>query len=380
MFSLLEPSRKSLSARRRLALAAAVSLLVCTGIAAAPAAESAPPPTGSHGKPDTGTVLRVKVHSKALTGNLEGDSPNRDVSIYLPPGYRPNGATRYPVLYMLHGFTQTDLSYFAPDASTNIPASADRTLADGTSEKMIIVTPNAMTVHGGSNYSSGVTTGDWETFISDELVAYVDSHYRTIRDRKARGIAGHSMGGYGALRIGMRHPDVFSSLYVLSSCCIDQNSNIPDTPEEIAAIQDYTAHPENYPDGPPSNIRTAVAAAAAWAPNPAKPPLYFDSPFVDDELDPQVFARMTANRPLAMVDQYIGTLRKQNIAFDVGNADRNIAANLTRLDATLTAYGVEHTFEVYEGNHGNRIPERFETEVLPYFSDVLQRADRHRRG
>jgi enterochelin esterase-like enzyme len=376
MTSLLELSQKP-RPRKRLALAAALSMVFGAGIAAAPAALSAAPQTGRPTASDTGTVQRVKVHSKALTGNLEGDSPNRDVSIYLPPGYRAGGDTRYPVLYMLHGFTQTDLSYFAPDASTNIPALADKTLANETSRDMIIVTPNAMTVHGGSNYSSGATTGDWETFVSDELVAYVDSRYRTIRDRKARGIAGHSMGGYGALRIGMKHPDIFSSLYVMSSCCIDQNSNIPDTPEEIAAIQDYTANPENYPDGAPSNIRTAVAAAAAWAPNPEKAPLYFDSPFVDGELDPEMFARMTANRPLAMVDQYISSLRQQNIAFDVGNADANIAANLTRLDATLTSYGVKHSFEVYEGNHGNRVAERFETKVLPYFSRVLRHANRH---
>jgi len=363
----------TLTSRRGLVIAAA-AVLISAGAVVAPAAQAVQTQAGHSGSSSkTGKVLRVKVHSRALTGNLEGDSPDRDVSIYLPPGYKKGSGKRYPVLYMLHGFTETDLSYFSPTARTNIPATADRTLANGSSRDMIIVTPNAMTVHGGSNYSSGATTGDWETFVSDELVSYVDSHYRTIRDRDSRGIAGHSMGGYGALRIGMKHPDVFSSLYVLSSCCIDQTSNIPDTPEEIAAMQDYTAHPENYPDGAPSGISTAVAAAASWAPNPQKAPLYFDSPFVDGQLDEDVYARMTANRPLAMVDQYIGNLRRLRIAFDVGNADPNIARNLTRLDSVLTSYGVKHQFEIYEGNHTNRIPERFETKVLPFFSKALKR-------
>lgn len=361
----------------RIAAALVATTVLATGLTGGVAAAGTEhSPADALSRPDSktsGTVLRVKVASTALRGNLEGDDPHRDVSVYLPPGYDKNRSTRYPVLYMLHGFTETDLSYFAEDARTNVPATADRTLAAKTSKPMIIVTPNAMTVHGGSNYSSGATTGDWETFISDELVSYVDSHYRTIRDRAARGIAGHSMGGYGALRIGMKHPGVFSSLYILSSCCIDPNSNIPDTAEEIEAIQDYTAHPENYPDGPPSGIGTAVAAAASWAPNPNKPPLYFDSPFVNGQLDPEVYARMTANRPLAMVDQYISSLRTQNIAFDVGNADTNIARNLTRLDTTLKAYDVAHRFEVYDGNHTNRIPERFETKVLPFFSEVLVR-------
>lgn len=332
---------------------------------------SATLPAGAEAPAAHSTVLRVKVRSQALEGNLEGDSPVRDVSIYLPPGYSADRGRRYPVLYMLHGYTETDLSYFGAGTFTNIPAIADRALANGTARDMIIVTPNAMTVYGGSNYSSGATTGDWETFVSSELVSYVDKRFRTVRSREGRGLAGHSMGGYGTLRIGMKHPDVFSALYVLSSCCISPTSNIPSTPDAIAAIEALSTKPGDYTELP-ANIRTAVAAAAAWAPNPEKAPLYFDSPFSGGVLQPSVFARMTANRPLAMVDQYVGGLRTQKIAFDVGDQDTNIAANLTELDRILTAYHVPHTFEVYEGNHTNRIPERFETKVLPFFSKRLR--------
>lgn len=362
---------------RRAGVAAVVGVLAAMTVGAAVPGTASSAPQASAEQQATrhdghGTVLRAKVRSAALAGNLEGDSPVRDVSVYLPPGYSADKHRRYPVLYMLHGFTLTDLSYFGPDADLPIPAIADRTLANGTARDMIIVTPNAMTVYGGSNYSSGASTGDWETFVSDELVSYVDSRFRTIRSRDARGLAGHSMGGYGALRIGMKHPDVFSALYVLSSCCISPTSNIPDTPEEIAAMEAYTANPGAYPEVPAS-IRTAVAAAAAWAPNPEKAP-YFDSPVKDGALDDAVFARMTTNRPLSMVDQYISGLRTQAIAFDVGDQDRNIAANLTELDRVLTAYEVPHSFEVYEGNHTNRIPERFETKVLPFFAEQLRRA------
>ena len=97
----------------------------------------------------------------------------------------------------------------------DVPAVADRAFAAGVRE-MIIVMPNAYTRYQGSMYSSSLTTGDWENFIARELVAYIDSHYRTISNRMSRGLAGHSMGGYGTLRIGMKHPDVFSSIYALS--------------------------------------------------------------------------------------------------------------------------------------------------------------------
>lgn len=365
--------RKIEGARLRAGATALAGILVAMSLGAASPQSASPEknaPAAQSVRDSKGTVLRVRVHSKALKGNLEGDSPDRDVSVYLPPGYKSDSHRRYPVLYMLHGFTETDLSYFAAGASTHIPSIADRTISAGTSRDTIIVTPNAMTVYGGSNYSSGATTGDWETFVSSELVSYVDKHFRTIARAKARGLAGHSMGGYGAMRIGMKHPDVFSALYILSSCCISPTSNIPDTPEEIAAFEEFKERPADYREIP-ANIRTAVAAAASWAPNPDNPPLYYDSPVKNGEPQASVIARMTANRPLAMVDQYINNLRKQRIAFDVGDEDTNIAANLTEFDRVLTSYDVPHTFEVYSGNHGNRIPERFEKKVLPFFSDHL---------
>lgn len=367
----MKPKWNTGRTRRQLGAVVSAVALIVVSLGATPF-ESSSAQTAQNSK---GTVLRVRVHGASLEGNLEGDSPDREVSVYLPPGYKSDAQRRYPVLYMLHGFTETDLSYFGTGARTNIPASADRTLAAGTSRQMIIVTPNAMTVYGGSNYSSGATTGDWETFVSHDLVSYVDRHFRTVPRAAARGLAGHSMGGYGALRIGMKHPDVFSALYVLSACCISRTSNIPDTPEEMAAFEAFTERPEDY-TRIPSGIRTAVAAAASWAPDPANPPLYYDSPVKNGELQESVIARMTANRPLAMVDQYIGNLRKQRIAFDVGDQDTNIAANLTELDRVLTTYQVPHTFEVYEGNHTNRIPERFEEEVLPFFTAHLQRSSR----
>ena len=96
----------------------------------------------------------------------------------------------------------------------------DIALARGVAKDMILVMPNAYTRYFGSMYSSGATTGNWEAFVADELVAYVDAHYRTLADARSRGLAGHSMGGYGTVRIGMKRPDVFSAIYAMSSCCL----------------------------------------------------------------------------------------------------------------------------------------------------------------
>lgn len=179
-----------------------------------------------------GKVERIKVHGRSLEGNLEGDSPDRDVSIYLPPSYATERNRRYPVIYLLHGYTDRDDLWFGSKPHfINVPTVADKALANGGTREMIIVMPNAYTAFQGSMYSSSPTTGDWETFVARDLVTYIDSHYRTIPDVTSRGLAGHSMGGYGTVRIGMKNPDVFSSLYILSPCCMSANVNPAPSPK-----------------------------------------------------------------------------------------------------------------------------------------------------
>src|SRR5262249_36260907 len=110
-----------------------------------------------------GEIERIKIHAKTLEGNLEGDSPERDVSIYLPPSYRTARGRRYPVVYMLHGFTDSDELWFgAKEHWINLPKVLDAALAAG-SKEMIVVMPNAFTRFAGSMYSNSVTTGDWES-------------------------------------------------------------------------------------------------------------------------------------------------------------------------------------------------------------------------
>jgi enterochelin esterase-like enzyme len=160
----------------------------------------------------TGTIDHVTVHGKALEGNQAGDSADRNVAVYLPPSYTGDPARRYPVIYFLHDY----------GAKNGGPIDAIKEFADklaalqGFSEP-IVVCPDASTLRKETMYSSSATTGDWERFIAEDLVAYIDSHYRTLAKPISRGLAGQSMGGYAALRIGMKRPGVFSSLYLMSA-------------------------------------------------------------------------------------------------------------------------------------------------------------------
>jgi S-formylglutathione hydrolase FrmB len=309
-----------------------------------------------------GKLERIKVHGKSLEGNLEGDSPDREVFVYLPPSYARDADRRYPVVYLLHGYGLTAerwIGFF------NI-ASIEKNFAAGAAQEMIVVSPDAFTLWSGSMYSSSPTIGDWETFLSEDLVGYIDSHYRTIADRRARGLAGHSMGGYGTMRLGMKRPDVFSSLYALSSCCLGANLN-PNV-QAIAELETLKTPEEAKAKG---GRMTTLASAAAWSPNPQNPPFYVDLPVKNGQVQANVVAKWAANAPLAMVDQYAASLKKHRaIALDCGLQDNLIASN-RELDALLTRAGIAHTFETYEGDHNNKVAERFETKVWPFFSRRL---------
>jgi enterochelin esterase-like enzyme len=336
------------------------------------ALHAASQPTGEQ----KGSVERIKVHGKSLEGNLEGDSPDRDVLVYLPPSYAKEKNRRYPVVYFLHGYGINAERYWN---IMTVSETADKLNLSGSGREMILVHPDAFTVYNGSMYSNSLTTGDWEDYIAEDLVGYIDSHYRTFTDRASRGLAGHSMGGYGTVRIGMKHPEVFSALYAMSSCCLMNNPQ----PGEGRGPAPSTAGDSKAGDTKQGRggafAKAPMAQAAAWAPNPGNPPQFFDLPYKDGEFQPPVAARYVANSPLVMVDQYVPNLKKyKTIAMDCGLQDTLLATN-KQLDEALVRLAVPHTFETYEGDHTNRVKERFETKVLPFFSQNLAFPVSHKR-
>lgn len=318
-----------------------------------------------------GSVERIKVYGKSLEGNLAGDSPKRDVSIYLPPSYNKDANRRYPVVYFLHGFTDNDAKVFALEPHwMSMPNVLDKAFSTGNVNEMIIITPNAFTKFSGSMYSNSITTGNWEEYIAKELVDYIDGHYRTIPQASSRGLAGHSMGGYGAMRIGQKFPEVFSSIYLLSPCCLAPGNNTIQNTEAIARLEAIASFEDlNNAD---FFTKAAFASAAAWSPNPTKPPFYLDHPYGNDTHQALVMAKWHANQPLATIDQNIYNIKKLTaIAFDAGNEDRGIAASIKVLNKILDDYGVKHFYEEYQGDHLNRIAERIETKMLVFFAENL---------
>lgn len=325
-----------------------------------------------------GRLVADTVHSAALEHSKYGDATSRPVLVYLPPSYASNSTRRYPVVYLLHGFGATEQSWVRGYSGFNIQRAMDSLVAAGAVREMILVMPNARDRLLGSFYTNSASEGGWDDFISTELVAYVDRKYRTLARPQSRGLGGHSMGGYGTLYLAMRHGgDVYGAAYALSACCTRFNTELTPGAEEVWArlaalsslseARDLTFVPSVY-----------LALAAAFSPNPDRPPLYVDLPF--EQRDGRwrkvdaVQAEWTEHSPYDMVPSHASHLKQlAGFAFDIGTRDELVAPFLlAQMDSAFTRAGVRHTFETYDGTHMSGIGERMIRRVLPFFSRTLE--------
>jgi enterochelin esterase-like enzyme len=193
--------------------------------------------------------------------------------------------------------------------------------------------PNAFTRFKGSMYSNSVTIGDWESFVTKELVSYIDSHYRTLAQPASRG-----------MEPGRSNPSMKEMMKKVEAIKTD---------EEVKAQNFFGV--------------AMLASAAAWSPNPKNPPFFIDLPFRDGEPVPEILARQHANATLAMIHQHIPNLKRlKAIGMDAGTKDVGISAATKQLDQMLTDYGIAHFYESYDGDHLNRIAERIQTKMLPW--------------
>jgi len=343
--------------------------LLVIGVVAAPVVrveaqvQTPAPPVVPGAKPVA--VEHIKIHGAALEGNLEGDAVDRDALVFLPPSYKKETRRRYPVVYALHGYSIGAEQW---SQEIHVPQTIEGAFARGAQE-MIVVLPDSKTMHNGSMYSSSVTTGDFEMYVARDVVAYIDDHYRTIPERSSRGLVGHSMGGYGATRIGMKHADVFGSLYIMSPCCLTPRPAAPpnlDLEKSLASVKTAADSAQL-----PFPARAQLATAAAWSPNPKNPPLYLDLSVKDGVAQPDVLAKWAANAALTFIDQYVASLRRYHgIALDVGDQDR-LRTDTGKLHDVLDTYGIQNSFEIYSGTHTSAVADRVQNHVLPFFSNNL---------
>jgi enterochelin esterase-like enzyme len=323
----------------------------------------------------TGTIKTDEFHFVSLEANLVGDSPKRSILVYLPPGYERQKKMSYPVVYLLHGFNGYGVGnkgWIREGGDFNVET-ISRLIGERKISPMIIVMPDGSNRYGGSFYTNSIATGNWEDHIVRDLVAFIDKNYRTLPRAESRGIAGHSMGGYGALKIALKHPDVFGAAYGTSSCCLSYTPSAENSQSMIAAgkLASFAeADKATFP------VQVRFALAAAWSANPTKPPFFSEYPLNvnggDAERSSDVLARWQANIPTYMADQFATNLRRlRGIAFDAGTQEASIQNANRQFAEALERNKIEHTFEIFEGGHTDKVRERIETKMLPFFSRTL---------
>jgi S-formylglutathione hydrolase len=318
-----------------------------TATPTAPAATQAPPtPTpASKIETTTGTIT-----SQALAGNLLGDPVTRTYSVLLPPSYGTSDK-RYPVVYVLHWWTGNNYAMVGPMLAPYMTL-----LREDKVQEMIFVFPDASNQLRGSMYLSSPTIGDYETYLTQELVDLVDATYRTIPDRNSRGVTGCSMGGDGSIYLALKYPGVFSIAAPAS------------------ATYDWARDPIMWKEGPkllmesppkdikgfwklPWQAQALFATAAAAASNPDEPPFYLDMPvaLVDGkaEIVPEVFDKIVAADPTHQVDRYLAQPeRLRAILLYHGDGDPEAPVELAHsFDRLLSARGIEHEYVEVSAGH-----------------------------
>jgi hypothetical protein len=320
-------------------------------------------------------VLVRQLRGESLAHSLIGTDPVRRLAVYLPPGYG-GSVQRYPVIYYLPNPLATfDEDFYRGQAREVL----DRAMAAGEMGKVIFVAVDMATPLGCSWYVNSPVTGKWEVFMVRELVPYVDANFRTLASRDSRGIAGDFMGGYGAIRFGMTHPEVFGTVYALHP--VGTGSGIytmysrPDW-KKLAGIKSR----DELPKGIWANIFISIFQASV--PNVNKPPLYIDlqARAVGDtvEIDSAVTERLRDNFLLeTMIGRYADNLKSlRGLRFDWARNDGNqdhVYANQA-LTHKLNEFGIPHEAEEYNGVWGTGnwgADGRVYTEVLPFFARHL---------
>ena len=308
-----------------------------------------------------GEVHAAPFTSARLAGNRAGDPHVRPLYVYLPPGHDAPGA-RFPTVWMLAAFTSHASEFLSVHPwKPGVVRRFDRALARGEAPPAILVLPDGFTRLGGSQYVDSAYNGDYASWVATELVPHVDANYPTRPGRRA--LAGKSSGGFGALHLGMRHPDLFP---VVASISGDVGFEAGLWPEVLGCVRGLAARGETpaeflaalgpRPDlsGDGHAIVNALAMAAAYSPAPGTE-LGFELPadLTTAERDERVWQRWLAFDPLTDCEAHLDGLRALELLhLECGLRDEfHLQWGLRRLARRLDAAGVAHRHVEHEGGH-----------------------------
>ena len=306
-----------------------------------------------------GSVQSLRHESNILRTNPLGDNHIRDLFVYLPPDYDETGED-YPTVYCLTGFTGRGKMLLNDSAFTpNLAERMDRLIASGTIKPMIAVMPDCFTYYGGSQYINSTATGDYEDYLTAEIVPFVDENFRTVNEKKARAVMGKSSGGYGALVMGMRHAETFGLICSISGDAYFEYCYPTDFAKAFRAIKGdpkgfmkefWSREKQNKDDHSALNT---IGMSACYSPNGTD----FELPFnlKTGEIRKDVWARWLEHDPVRLVEKYTDNLKSLDLlCIDAGTRDEfalDIGAKI--LSKKLYDFEIPHIHEEFDDGHFN---------------------------
>ncbi|MEY4512687.1 MAG: hypothetical protein RLZZ450_4809 [Pseudomonadota bacterium] len=316
-----------------------------------------------------GTVDRVRLRGASLEGNALGDSVERELIVYLPPSYNQpsavQSARRYPLVMVLPGFAASNASLlnFKP-WELNLLERYERLLGEGCGEA-ILVLPDCFTRLGGSQYLDSPAQGNYQSYLTDDVLPAVDARYRTLARREARAIIGKSSGGFGALRMGMDRPECFAVVGSHAGDCGFELCIRPRFAEAAAVFEKNGGAPAFMREverrsGPRSQAEfhalELCALAHAYAPLSADQGGGGELPFnpYTAEVVPEKWARWLAHDPVVRCQQHGPRgLRQARLVFlDAGKSDEyGLQFGARILTERLIGSGVAVDHEEFDGGH-----------------------------
>jgi enterochelin esterase family protein len=329
-----------------------------------------------------GTIDRWRFESALLRGNPLGDPHVRDIPVYLPPSYATDETRRFPVVFVLAGYTGTgrmmlnERAWFDP-----LDARMDRLIDAGACGEMILVIPDGMTRLGGSQYLDSPAQGPYESHVAVELAAAVEDRYRTLPAPRHWGVAGKSSGGYGAAVLGFRHPDRFSALASHSGDSAFEHCYLPDFAPTVRAldahdgsIRRFVEAFERKPKKSPQDMTAimTIAMAAAYSPDAgAEMGIALPFSWPTGEIVPAVWDRWLAWDPVRMAERLADSIRRLRAVFvDCGKSDEfRLYVGARQLAEELRAMGADVRHEEFEDTHMS-IEYRYDVS-LPFLWNAL---------
>ena len=319
-----------------------------------------------------GQIFDRQITSTNFADNKTGVSPVRKMVIYLPPGYL-SSTRRFPVIYFLPNPFEDNYRFDFDHRDAQ--GLFDRAIAEGVIKKFILVAVDMNTPLGTSWYVNSSATGNWEDFMIQELVPYIDANFKTLPNRDSRGIAGIFIGGYGAIRFGMRHPDVFGSVYAMHPVGTGTGVGLSAAIPKWGILADAKSMDDVKKDG---GTRIFTTMFQAHLPDPDKPPLFIDLLARQEGnqliIDAKLMERFRNNFYLeTMIGKYADNLNSlRGFKFDWNRSDGNfdhVYANQA-FTRKLREYGIAHQAEEYNGTWDDSnwgVDGRIYTDALPFF-------------